>query len=259
VDGIENESSSDNAGAFKIVLAESNDSWNRNAILYDSSLYELIHEKSWNRQSLPKADVRAVPWSHTRGPLSVILRYRNKPYNELLVVNYHLKSKASGWKDPAGTMFEFQRMLAAGGIREIINSEKNRLSENSLTVLLGDRNANSSGAASEVLSGRLVVRDFSSEGKCRISQEGTALCPPDIFRNPDMIPLLQDKSSKGGTQLATYRLGRRLEILDEIYISREDFENQADIQGEIDAGTAGEFMKGSDHLLSYVRLAVMYE
>jgi hypothetical protein len=244
----------DRSRSFKILLADSNDSWNRNAFIYDASLFLKVKEKSWNRQSLPRMDVRSAPWSHTRGPFSLILQYKNNPERELLIINYHLKSKASGWKDPVGTKFEFQRMLAAAGIREIARSEGAGRDPSPYVILLGDRNANSSGAASEVLSGRLALSDFSEKGSCRISPEGTALCPAETYREPDMIPLLQSKMSITGEEIGTFRLGRRLEILDEIYIKKEDY-SVVRYEGTLPlAGVIGEFYKGSDHLLSYVEL-----
>ncbi len=248
--------SSDMPRSFKIVLGDSNDSRNRNAIIYDSSLFELSRVKSWNRQSLPKLDIRSVPWSHTRGPLSVVLSHRAFPDQKFLLINYHLKSKASGWKDPLGTKFEFQRMLAASGVREIAESESNASKDKTIVVMMGDRNSNNSGAASEVLSGRLQLQDFSKTGSCEISPEGTALCPAEVFREPDMIPLLQRRGSLTGEKIATYRRGRRFEILDEIYIRSEDVVLVNDKNGIPQSGTAGEFMKGSDHLLSYVRVVL---
>lgn len=242
---------------YKFLLGESNDSWNRNAFIYDSEFLNYKNFKSWNKQTLIKDDIRSSPWSHTRGPISVFFNFKKNKFNikeDILVVNYHLKSKASGWKDPLGTKFEYQRMLSANGIRDIIKSETNNVPVMPIVVLLGDRNSSNSGASSEVLSGRLNAVDFFRKGTCKISPEGSALCPPETFRTPDMIPVLQNKEIELGRKIGTYRIGRRLEILDEIYLSSNYYELVLGPRGEIRSKTVGEFKKGSDHLLSLVEL-----
>jgi endonuclease/exonuclease/phosphatase family metal-dependent hydrolase len=241
---------------FRSVLAQSNDAWNRNAFIFDENRFLLKYKKSWNRQALPKLDIRSAPWSHTRGPLLIVLEPKSADAKSLMLVNYHLKSKASGWKDPLGTKFEYGRMLAAAGIRELLEKEALSLNEAPLRVLLGDRNTNSSGAASEVLSGRLVISDFSKKSSCSISPEGTALCPPEGYRLPDMIPLLQKKQSESGVSMGTFKLGKREEILDEIYIPEEDLFRVRNEQGLLRVRTEGDYRKGSDHLLSAVTLNI---
>lgn len=243
--------------SFEVVLADSNDSFIRNAVLYDANIFSLKSEKSWNRQFLPKLDTRSAPWSHVRGPLSVILEHKKKGQRDILIVNYHLKSKASGWKDPAGTKYELQRMIAATAIRDIpLQLIKEKKTNDPIVILLGDRNSDVSGAASEVLSGRLDKNDFSKNGSCRISEEGTALCPADVYKEVEMIPLLQKKASMQGIEIGTYRFRNRLQILDEIYINKKYFSRASSTRGVPQAGTEGEFLKGSDHLLGYVSISL---
>lgn len=241
---------------FKSVFAQSNDSWNRNAFIFDEHRFSLKYEKSLNRQALPKLDMRSTPWSHTRGPLLIVLQPKWSNAKPLLLVNFHLKSKASGWKDPLGTKFEYGRMLAAAGIRESVEEVALSFQEVPLAVLLGDRNTNSSGAASEILSGRLQSDDFSKNNRCSISPEGTALCPPEVYRDPDMIPLLQKRQSETGVSMSTYKLGKREEILDEIYIPEADIFRVRNDRGVLRVRTVGEYKKGSDHLLSAISLNI---
>jgi hypothetical protein len=245
-----------NPRIFQSVLAQSNDAWNRNAFIFDKKRFSLKYEKSWNRQALPKLDIRSTPWSHTRGPLLIVLEPKMANTKSLILVNYHLKSKASGWKDPLGTKFEYGRMLAAAGIRELLEKEALKFKEMPLRVLLGDRNTNGSGAASEVFSGRLVVSDFSKKSSCSISPEGTALCPPEVYRQPDMIPLLQKKHSESGVSMGTFKLGKREDILDEIYIEEKDLFRVRNDKGMLDVRTVGDYRKGSDHLLSAITVSI---
>lgn len=242
---------------FEFLIADSNDSWNRNAFIYNSRKFELIGHKSWNKQSLPKLDIRSSPWSHTRGPFSLVLKSKTANAPHLVLVNYHLKSKASSWKDPTGTSYELARVLASAGIREILNKESRSEQGGSfIKILLGDRNSNVSGGASEILSGRLKLKDFSKEGSCRISPEGTALCPPDKYRRPNMLPLIQKVSSETSKDNFTYKMGKRGDILDEIYLDVIEEPRVRDKSGKLLVGVMGEYRKGSDHLMPWARIRI---
>jgi hypothetical protein len=65
---------------YKFLLGESNDSWNRNAFIYDSEFLNYKNFKSWNKQTLIKDDIRSAPWSHTRGPISVFFNFKKNKF-----------------------------------------------------------------------------------------------------------------------------------------------------------------------------------
>ncbi|HMO18381.1 MAG TPA: hypothetical protein PKA63_08630 [Oligoflexia bacterium] len=239
---------------FDIVLAKSNDKWNRNAFIYDKSRFNLDYQESAYRQSLPSLDPRSRSWTHVRGPLIIVLSTRLSPNRSILLINYHLKSKASGWKDPTGTNYEISRLHAAAGIRELLDSSAKRAHYPLIKVLLGDRNTGPSGAAAEVLSGRLRFKDFKTGAGCRITPEGTGLCPPEKYSIPDMVPVIQKKAAESKRDIGTYKRGRNLEILDEILISSEALSLARGNDGVLQAGVIGEYRKGSDHLMSWVMI-----
>ncbi len=246
--------SSLNHKTFEIVLGESNDRYIRNAFFVSKSEFSIERSENWNHNTLPKLDIRSSPWSYSRGPLAITIKPVDRAVGfEFLIVNDHLKSKSRGWKDKTGTSFEIARVLSAAAIKEKISRMKK---DELIEVFLGDRNTNESGASAQILSGRVSITDFSRNGGCEISKEGSALCPASQYKLPDMTPLIESANKTKRVPLATYRHGSKKQILDEIYVFNEDQKYFTDSVGRIKAGTEGEFRKGSDHLLAWVEFVL---
>ena len=242
-----------NGKTFEIVLSNSNDSYIRNAFLVSTD-FSIVKSENWNHDSLPKLDIRSAPWSYARGPLALWLKAKkiNSDF-EIFIVTDHLKSKSKGWKDPNGSQYELSRVLSAASIKRKFLENK---SVKTLEIYLGDRNAGPSGASSQVLQGRVSFDDFKRGGHCEISSEGSALCSPGAYDVPDMVPVLETLAAKTNRDLGTFKMGRKEEILDEIYVFKDDEKLIQDKVGRIKAGVEGEFRKGSDHLLSWVEISL---
>lgn len=242
---------------FEYILSKSNDNFIRNGALVSKDNFYIEHVENWNHNVLPKLDIRSAPWSYSRGPLVIKLKLKNSEdrdaIKELYIVNDHLKSKSRGWKDNTNTNYEFARLLSAAGIKESMNSIK---SSSMIEVFLGDRNSGESSATAQLLQGRLDLDNFRRGGSCEVSTEGSALCPQNAYKKPDMIPLVEFSNTKRNRPLATFKMGRKEEILDEIYVYDEDKQYVEDRNGRLAVGVEGEFRKGSDHLLSWVRLSI---
>lgn len=124
-----------------------------------------------------------------------------------------------------------------------------------IELMLGDRNTDFGSSTDKILSGELALENFIEQAGCRILEgSGDPLCPESSYKNPDFVPLLEKKSKNEHLDLSTHKFRGRGNILDEIYISAEDFDKTLDNSGQISVGVEGVFRKGSDHLLSWVEV-----
>lgn len=242
--------------SYKEILAQSNDSYIRNGLLYNELLFKVHNVTNMYHDSLPRLSSNSAPWSYARGPLMVELRLTDSNQKGLVLINYHQKSKSKGFKDKTGLDFELFRLASAGGIRERIDDFMKSNSESYVEVLLGDRNSETDSASALVLSGELDMEDFRGSKSCEILPNGAPDCERYHFSKPTFVPVLASKNKDESNQLATHRYRSNLSILDEIYISSEDSDRVKADNGRIRAGTEGEFGEGSDHLLSWIEVSL---
>lgn len=243
---------------FQDILGPSNDPYIRNAFIYDSRKFKLIRSRSLYHDSIPRLSSRSAPTSYVRGPLMVEFEaVRNsKAEKNLVLINYHLKSKSRGFKDKTGLDFEVSRLLSAAGIRERIDEFMKDHRKDYIEVLLGDRNADPESATAKVLSGELDINDFRGEGSCEIIQSGEPVCESKHYVKATFKGVLESKNDAENKDLVTHSYRGKGSILDEIYISDEDFDRTLDLNGEIRAGVIGDFRKGSDHLLTWTDIVL---
>ena len=242
-----------NSSHFDKLLGPSNDPYIRNAFIFDANRVKLMRSKSLYHDSLPRFSSRSGPTSYARGPLMAEFEVLNKNMTKRLVlINYHLKSKSRGFKDKTGLDFEVSRLLSAAGIRERMDEFMRGHKAEYVEVLLGDRNADYDSASAKVFSGELDMNDFRGNNSCEIVQSGQAVCDAEHYVNPVFMGTLESKNREENENFVTHSYRGRGSILDEIYISKEDFDRTLDLNGRIRAGVVGEFSKGSDHLLTWV-------
>jgi hypothetical protein len=215
---------------FQAVVGEIEYDEIRTGFLIDRSVATVKSVSSPRERNLPKLTPFTRSSRPSRYPLGVVVR-TIRSGSELALVSIHLKSKVMGFKDPTGTEFETVRMAQAEQAR-LFASElpaKTRL-------ILGDRNSASGSATDLILQGALTLKDFS---RCGLTRELTPLnCP--VRREPDFRPLFAENTAsilhKGVP-----------ELIDMIYLSGDSIR-------KIAAGVTGEFFKGSDHKLLWVKL-----
>ncbi len=243
---------------FNFLIGDSNDKYIRNAYIYNSSAVKLLSKKSLYHDSLPRLSFRSAPWSYVRGPLIAEFSLQEVGnQKKLVLINYHLKSKSRGYKDKTGLDFELSRVISAAGIREEIDAFMKSQSQDYVEILLGDRNADSESATASIFSGILDLDDFRGSQPCEIERSGEASCEMDHYTKASFIEVLASKNLQESTKLYTHQYRGRGSILDEIYVSAEDFSRiESSDNKQIKAGVVGEFKKGSDHLLSWVEVSL---
>lgn len=243
---------------FNSVVSGSNDRGIRNGFLINPEQVTLLRSTSYESMPLPQINSRQGNRAFSRGPLVVLVELPiNKRTNgeKLLLVNFHFKSKHSGYKDSYGLDFEIQRMEMAAGVHHIVRQELRRTPKGTEVVLLGDRNADRQDASALVLKRELELADFGRRGQCSVNKSYKAKCRPGTSEKPRYISLIDLALSKKPPKMrswGSYRYRGKSFLLDDILVSDDFIRSNSSIIR--DAGFWGKFHKGSDHLMVWVEL-----
>lgn len=230
---------------YSYHVAKTNDKHIRNGYIYRRDLGK-VKLVDMYRESVPTADWNSPSRRFARGPavlsVEVASKNRSKPI-QLYLINYHLKSKVSGWKDLSGLSYELNRVETAEAVKNIAKQALRYGRD--IVIFLGDRNADTGSATDEVLSGKLSLDDF--KGMCSIDKKFLkADCAGYKRREPEFIGVLANKSRS----LYSYKYKKEQSLIDEIYI------NKNTLKFIKDTGVTGEYLKGSDHLLTWVEVGI---
>lgn len=254
---------------FTAVAGKSRDSHISNGFLFARARLRLLEVRSHWRDELPKLEPRAAARSYSRGPLLAVFELQQPldgertippgnngakaPLSRLVLINFHLKSKAQGWKDPSGTKYEIARMEAAEGIRNMAAAAREEFGGNALVMVLGDRNSPPQSASAEVLHGRRLLRDFARGGPCRLSQGLGSLCGEQSPRKPQLVGLFARRYANAPGE-TSYRFRGKPEQIDEISVFEQDSGYLRRDDGRPAVGYRGQFGKGSDHRLLWAEI-----
>ena len=237
----------------------------RNGFLVSTQSGKVLEREEYWGENLPRLSPLGRPSRFTRAPLALLFEVTAEDNSKLrvLLVNVHFKSKSGGWKDPTGTDYETVRMEMAEGVRTWVTKLEARLGEETIVVILGDRNSTAGSASVEILSGLRHLSQFGSGGGCRLDPVLEPECDGVGYTKQEFVGLLELKNK--ALQNAhdrkpfritegTYRYRGELSILDDIMVESSDVELFSDGRHVPEVGTVGVFNEGSDHKLVYVDL-----
>jgi len=221
----------------------------RNGFLVRTSAAKVIARDSAFREPLPSIQPLGPTARFLRGPLGILLETKRGRPQQVYLLNFHLKSRARGFRDPSGTEYELLRMEMASAIRTMVVRASNE-NPNIAYVVLGDRNSDRGSGAASILSGEHTLEDFRLNGGCRLDKEEAAVCETVEARSPELIGLLET-SSKGRMRGAgaTFAFRGKEQQLDEIYVRPGRVASAQDPQGRFRIGLTGDYVRGSDHKL----------
>ena len=240
---------------FGFVIGQASHDQIRNGMLYRTDIFDLREQQSLPADAVPQIDTLGPPTRFTRSPLALVLRYRPDPSREFLVVNLHLKSKSTGWKDPSGMNWELVRMEMAEAVRLWALRLEAQHRKGIHVVIMGDRNSDEFSASTDVLRGARALEDFRSGAVCSVTKDLTPLCHPNGSRPPSFVGLLSLKGSMNPqVEQGTYSYRGDLEIIDEILVEAGDLPLFADSSGRPFVGVEGTFNRGSDHKLVWAEI-----
>lgn len=238
---------------YFFYLAKTNDKHIRNGFLVDISRAEVEDFESFYRMVLPAFNRYGPIRRFPRGPAGVLLKDK-KTSKKYYVLTYHFKSKVDGWKDLSGLNFELFRIENAEGLRQIVLDKRKQLGESVNLIALGDRNAHSEAASSHVLSGKLRLEDF--QGPCMVTKELEPSCQPELSHNGELAAVseIAHRNRPGQPRVNSYRYKKEVMLYDDIYIRPDQKTNLLPNEIERRFGSEGEYNRGSDHLLIWVRV-----
>ncbi len=232
---------------YRYELARTNDKYIRNAFVYKEKI-GIVSFKNLYRAAVPRLNPESSSRRFPRGPLAMEVNLSQNIFatpRKLYLLNYHLKSKVGGWKDMSELDFELNRIETAEAIRNIADDvRKNDTSK--VIILLGDRNSDTGSATDDVLNGRLYLNDF--KDVCKIEKRDlNSYCAGFEKHSPIFIGSIFKKLGPVGLA-RSYKYKNKYYLYDEIYI--DNYHSYL----VKDAGTYGEFGKGSDHLLTWIEI-----
>ncbi|MDR2338328.1 MAG: hypothetical protein LBE20_06790 [Deltaproteobacteria bacterium] len=227
--------------------AKTNDKFIRNGYLYRKALGQ-VKWRHLYRIPVPRLNADAPSRRFPRGPLVLSLELSTQYFTKakkLYLIDYHLKSKLSGWKDLSEFDFELNRIETAEAVRKIAEERDKQL--DTIVLFMGDRNADTDSATDEVLSGKLNLVDF--KGMCSIDKKYlSAHCAGYQRRPAKFIGMLAKKI--GSNVAHSYKYKDKEFLYDEIYISARS----AQLIKKV--GTVGTYGQGSDHLLVWAEVGL---
>lgn len=246
---------------FRGSIGESEDPFIRNGYLVRTSKVEILRERSFLDEPLPRLGRHGPIAHYTRAPTALIARLRGVRSASLFLLNIHFKSKHDSFKDRSGTQFETMRMVMAEAARELLLREAHSGGRTVVPILLGDRNAGEESATAELLSGKRRIDDFQS-GACGLSDDDDHV--PQCRQSPHevaLIPLLATarRDSAPDVRGGSFSYRGKLELLDEIFISPAQLPRVRDDRGQLRVGFEGRFFKGSDHKMVWAELCLAEE
>lgn len=248
--------------SFSYYIGKSRDKYIANGFIVAQDIGEIKHIESYSNKSLPKIKSYSPPRYFSRGPVMLELKLNQGLVEKLhlpstvIIYTMHFKSKHSGWKDPAKTMFEISRMEMAAGLRELAFAKARSLTEDSLILLMGDRNNHIGSASVEVMTGELQLEDFDRGAGCIVDKDLAPQCSGVATRAQQLVPLFEyrrehDPRWKAG---GSHKYRGKEQLLDEIFVRPADINWVQRPGGQLSIGFEGQFFKGSDHKLIWVEL-----
>lgn len=262
---------------YEAYVGATNDKTLRNGFLVASDRATVAATMSYANIELPKISPKQKPRFFSRGPFEIQLLV--KPTHDVaagkgadkaavagggaetrnvVLVNFHFKSKSGKVGDPTGLEWETYRMEMSEGLRRVVEARHRRSFTRGEVplILLGDRNSNFDLASAKILDGTLTLRSFQTKGGCRMSKRGVPLCQAQSGLPRVLFSVLTDDPQ---TKLlpGTFRYEDVYSWIDEILMPAESLRTawaRYDIAGNYDSGVVYEPRAASDHALVYVRL-----
>lgn len=218
----------------------------RNGFLVLSRVGKVLKQDSADDFSFKKLNPYQRTKKPTRPPFAIVLDVAGTS-KTLLLVSIHFKSKVGGYKDFTGTEFETVRIESADQARRFaLDVEKEFKTEQTVAVILGDRNSRPKSATDIILSGGLSLEDFRSGGSCKIGSDLEPDCAKTVNRPLAFKPVF-DFIRQGGSE----KHKGKEELIDDIYLESGYFDGAG---GKFKSGLEGNFFEGSDHKLLWVDL-----
>ncbi len=243
---------------FRVLAGESRDGRIRNGFIVSVDGIKILDTKSFHKRTIPKLNPLGPSGYYSRGPFAISLKVEknNAPAKKFILVNVHLKSKSSSYKDPSKTKFELLRTRMAQGVKDIAWDELKKDSPEAVLLVLGDLNSESTDAASKIVAGEVGLEDIYS-GACKIDKELELDCSKNLVsQERRLVRLLhqdgemdQSHSTKG-----SYRYKGKYSLIDEIMIEEQASSMVREKNGSFDVGYGGRLGKGSDHKLIWAKL-----
>lgn len=246
---------------FESRTAPSNDKFLRLGFLVATDRADIFNFLSYNNIELPKFTEEQKPRFFTRGPLEIQLMVRGRngaPDKPVTLINMHFKSQRGGVNDPAQLQWETFRMEMAEALRRVSEKRHARSFSNNDTILivLGDRNSNFDSSSAQILEGSLTLKHFWEGGPCRMSKRGVPLCKAgSSFPRKLFSVLTGDPETK--QQHGTYRYKGEYSWIDEILMPQESLNyawEKVGTEGNYASGVVSEPREASDHSMVWVRL-----
>lgn len=246
---------------FDFRTAASNDHNLRLGFLVAKDRAEIFNVLSYGNIELPKFSEEQKPRYFTRGPLEIQLSVKGRdgsPSKNVTLINIHFKSQRDGLKDAAQLQWETYRMEMAEALRRTLERRHARSFFNNDTILivLGDRNSNFDTASARILEGTLTLRHFWEGGPCRLSKRGVPLCKANAaFPQKLFSVLTSDPQAK--LLHGTFRYQGVYSWLDDILMPNESLNyawEQVGVEGDYASGVVTEPPEASDHAMVWARL-----
>jgi hypothetical protein len=233
-------------------VGESSDKYIRNGFLIRERAGTVVESRSFAGEHLPRLQPLGPIGTFLRAPLLLVFDAnlgagRRQRY---WILNLHFKSKSFAFKDPTGSEFENIRMEMAEGVRNIVDRELRTQPPSTVAVVTGDRNNDLQSATAEILEGRRRLDDFVS-GRCRLTADEQPDCGAAPPRTAELVGLFEQRRQRfpGRYRGGSYAYHSRQELLDEIYLRKQDLEHVELPGRQLNIAIEGEFFRGSDHKL----------
>jgi len=222
---------------------------------------EIFLSLSYNSIELPTLLPDGKPRDFSRGPFELQLKVGSRDGSfskNIILVNFHLKSKRGAEDDPAALEWETWRMEMSEALRRVVSSRHKRsfMTGENILILLGDRNSNFDAASAKILEGSLTLKNFQNEGPCRLSKRGVPLCQGNTI-NPQRLFSVLTTDPQTKVLPGTFRFKGVHSWLDDILMPAESLRaawvTETSV-GDYDAGVVYNPEEASDHAMVYVRL-----
>jgi predicted extracellular nuclease len=221
----------------------------------------ILNAVSYAKVELPKLGEKQRPRIFLRTPMELQISVPSREGHELKtisLVNLHFKSKRGAASDPTGLEWETYRMEMAEALRRIIDQRHKQAfaSSDSLLLVMGDRNGNYDVASARILEGTLVLKEFRTNGGCRLSKRGVPICKTGTTL-PQRLFSVFARNERVHSLPGTFSYEGEYSWLDDILMPTESLPfalKSAYSEGEYDSGVVYAPKSASDHALVYVKL-----
>jgi hypothetical protein len=247
---------------YEVKVGASNDPKLRNGYIVAKNRARIINSVSYVNVELPKISQNQKQRYFSRGPLELQLEVFPKDeavLKTVTLVNFHFKSKSGqGGYDPTGLEYEPYRMEMSEALRRIIKSRhaQSLNSNETILVVLGDRNSHFDSASARILEGKLKLSDFQDVAACRLSKRGVPLCKTNTSK-PNTLTSVLTTNSMIRNFPGTIRYKDTVSWIDDILLPTSSLPYAWDSslqEGSYKSGVVYEPKVASDHALIWVEL-----